>query len=76
MPKEHTQAAQKVRKLMAKYHEVELLVKIGEYKQGADPEADEAIAKMPAIKEYLQQGLGEKPTYDDAVQQLQNISMK
>ena len=76
VPKEHTQAAQKIRKLMAKYHEVELLVKIGEYKQGADPEADEAIAKMPAIKEYLQQGLGEKSTYDDAIQQLQNISMK
>ena len=74
--KEHTAAAQKVRKLMAKYQEVELLVKIGEYKQGADPDADEAIAKMPAIKKYLQQGLGERSTFEEAVQQLQAIATK
>ncbi|MEM8985372.1 MAG: type III secretion system ATPase SctN [Pseudomonadota bacterium] len=75
VPKEHTEAAQKIRKLMAKYQEVELLVKIGEYKQGADPEADEAIAKMPEIKKYLQQGLGEKSTYDEAIQKLESISV-
>ena len=76
VPKEHTAAAQKVRKLMAKFQEVELLLKIGEYKQGSDPEADEAIAKMPAIKKYLQQGLDEKSTYDESIQQLQEIGMK
>lgn len=70
---EHTDAAQRVRALMAKYNEIDLLVKIGEYKEGADPEADEAIAKMPEIRAFLQQGLHEPTTFDDAVAQLQGI---
>ena len=36
--------------LMAKYQEVELLVKIGEYKRGGDAVTDEAIDKIDAIR--------------------------
>ena len=33
---EHKAAAGKVRELMAKYQDIELLLKVGEYKKGAD----------------------------------------
>ena len=70
---EHRDAASRMRALMAKYNEVDLLVKIGEYKKGSDPLADEAIAKMPAIRKYLQQGLDEHTPFDEAVEKLKEI---
>lgn len=70
---EHRSAAQRMRALMAKFDEVELLVKIGEYQQGSDPEADEAIDKMSAIRAYLRQGLDEHSSFDDAVRSLKDI---
>jgi type III secretion protein N (ATPase) len=57
---EHRKAAGRMRELMAKYAEVELLVKIGEYQQGADKVADEAIAKIDAIRSFLKQGTRER----------------
>ena len=70
IPKDHKAAAAKLRNLLAKYAEVELLLKIGEYKKGADPETDEAIAKNGAINAFLRQGLDEKPVYDDTIKKL------
>ncbi|MBU6190818.1 MAG: type III secretion system ATPase SctN, partial [Betaproteobacteria bacterium] len=46
--REHRSAAGRLRELMAKYAEVELLVKIGEYKRGGDATTDEAIDKIEA----------------------------
>ena len=40
---------------MAKYAEVELLVKIGEYKRGGDATTDEAIDKIEVIRDFLKQ---------------------
>ena len=70
IPKDHKVAAAKLRALLAKYAEVELLLKIGEYKKGTDPETDEAIAKNSAVNGFLCQGLDEKPTYDDSITRL------
>ena len=53
--REHRSAAGRLRELMAKYSEVELLVKIGEYKRGGDAMTDEAIDKIEAIREFLKQ---------------------
>jgi ATP synthase in type III secretion protein N len=52
---EHRTLAGRMRQLMAKFNEVELLVRIGEYKQGSDPLADEAVAKIEAIRAFLRQ---------------------
>lgn len=54
-PPEQHRAAIRVRGWLAKYREVELLVQMGEYKKGADAEADEAISQMPALREFLRQ---------------------
>ena len=58
------------RDLLARYQEIELLVRIGEYKKGADPAADEALAKIDAINKLLRQGLDEKSTFEQSVKQL------
>jgi type III secretion protein N (ATPase) len=57
---QHVSAAARVRKLIAKYHEVELLLQIGEYQAGKDPIADEAIAKHSEIEAFLSQPMGER----------------
>lgn len=69
----HKHAASRVRELMAKYEEVELLVKIGEYKQGSDKLADEALAKIDAIRAYLRQRTDDKTPFEEAVQMLQKL---
>ncbi len=70
IPNDHKAAAAKLRKLLAKYAEVELLLKIGEYKKGSDPETDEAIDKNGAVNAFLRQGLDERPEYDDTIEKL------
>jgi type III secretion protein N (ATPase) len=70
---DHNKAAGKLRNLMAKFREVELLVRIGEYKKGSDPEVDEAIAKTPAINELLKQDLSEKSYFDETVERMIQI---
>ena len=51
----HAMAAGKIRELLSKYDDIELLVKVGEYKPGSDPVADEALRKIDAIKDFLKQ---------------------
>ncbi|KVH04357.1 MULTISPECIES: type III secretion system ATPase SctN [Burkholderia] len=55
VPREHVAAAGHVRRLMAKHKEVELLLQVGEYQSGTDALADEAIAKIDAIRAFLGQ---------------------
>lgn len=71
---EHLKAAGRIRNLLAKYQEVELLVRIGEYKKGSDAETDEAIQKMPAINQFLRQGLHETSTPDETLQAMIKIA--
>jgi ATP synthase in type III secretion protein N len=52
-------AGSRVRAWLAKYREIELLVQMGEYRKGADAGADEALARIPVLKEFLQQGPNE-----------------
>lgn len=71
--KEHKAAAGKFRSLLAKYQEVELLLRIGEYKKGNDAETDEAIDKMPQLNEFLRQGLAEKTTFQETIERMIQI---
>ncbi len=69
--KDHKKAAQRLRQILAKYASVELLVQIGEYKKGADAEADDAIAHIERVNSFLKQGLAEKSEFDETVRALQ-----
>ena len=67
---EHKKLAGRLRELMAKYEEVELLVKIGEYKRGGDPHTDEAIDKIDAIRTFLKQRTDERSSMDETLGKL------
>jgi len=71
--KDHKAAASRVRELMAKYEEVELLVKIGEYKKGGDALADQALSKIDAIRAFLRQGGQERLSFADTVQAMRRL---
>ena len=71
--KEHKRAAQALRKVLAKFAEVELLVQIGEYKKGSDKEADDALARINAVNAFLRQGLDEKSTFEETLQALYKV---
>lgn len=71
--KDHKAAASRVRELMAKYEEVELLVKIGEYKKGGDALADQALGKIDAIRAFLRQGGQERLSFADTVQAMRRL---
>jgi type III secretion protein N (ATPase) len=67
----HKRHSAKLRGLLAKYDEVELLLKIGEYRRGADRDTDESIDKNEAINAFLRQGLAECSTFGDTLMKLQ-----
>jgi type III secretion protein N (ATPase) len=67
---EHKKNAAKLRTLLAKYAEVELLLKIGEYRKGSDRDTDEAIEKNDAVNAFLKQNLTECPSFADTLAML------
>ena len=72
--KEHRAAAGRVRELMAKYAEVELLVKIGEYQRGNDRVTDEAIDKVDAIRGFLRQRTDERVDFESTLKTLAELA--
>jgi type III secretion protein N (ATPase) len=59
MTPDYVQAAARLRELMAKHREVEMLLQIGEYQPGGNPLADEAIRKIDAIRAFFSQATHE-----------------
>ena len=72
--KEHLQAAQNMRALMAVYKDAEDLIHIGAYVKGSSKRIDAAVAKIDAINEFLCQGIFEVDTFDDTKKKLVGIS--
>ena len=72
--KEHKAAAGRVRELMAKYAEIELLIKIGEYKPGSDKVTDEAVKKIDRINAFLKQPTHELVAFDETLKLLQGLA--
>ena len=70
---EHQAKARRLRELLAKYEEVELLVRIGEYKKGSDKVADEALEKYDALIGFLKQPTSERSDYAKTIEQLQKL---
>lgn len=52
---EHLWLAAKMRKVMSLYYQNYDLISIGAYKNGTNPDLDEAITRMPKINEFLTQ---------------------
>lgn len=64
---QHQSASRKFRSLLAAYRDAEDLISIGAYQSGTRPEVDEAVAKLPAINQYLRQQVEDASTLPDAV---------
>lgn len=67
---EHCAGAARLRSLMAKYDEVEMLLRIGEYKPGSDPLADEAIELQAEIEGFVRQRTEEVVDLDETREML------
>ncbi|WP_420969593.1 type III secretion system ATPase SctN [Bradyrhizobium sp. B120] len=68
---QHESMARRLRELMAKYQEVELLIRVGEYKKGTDALADEAIARRGDIQSFLRQSASEQIGFEATLQELE-----
>jgi ATP synthase in type III secretion protein N len=51
----HTAHANKMRRWLAKYQELEMLIQLGEYKPGGDAQADAAVKHIDGMRKFLQQ---------------------
>lgn len=71
--KEHRQAAQEMRALMAVYKEAEDLIHIGAYVKGSSAKIDAAIAKNDKINGFLCQDIFEVTSFEDTVKMLENL---
>lgn len=71
---EHRQAAARVRQLLARYDEVELLVRVREYQAGSDKLADEALRKVEAIRAFLQEQGDAITPFPDTLRRLAGLA--
>jgi flagellum-specific ATP synthase len=67
---EHRQAAQEFKKLHARFQQNRDLINVGAYAPGSDEDTDRAVARMPAMRRYLQQALDASVSFDESVAQL------
>ncbi|MDP1880016.1 MAG: flagellar protein export ATPase FliI [Parachlamydiaceae bacterium] len=73
IPKEHLQLIGKVREVLANYRKNELLIKIGEYKRGADKAGDFAIDHIDKVNKFLKQAVEEKCSFQETHQLLKAL---
>lgn len=67
---QHKNAAMKLRNILAKYKEVELLVRIGEYQLGNDAETDDAVNRISEVNNFLKQSTSEYVSFEQSVSRL------
>ncbi|MGC3998427.1 MAG: FliI/YscN family ATPase [Anaeromyxobacter sp.] len=69
----HQAAAARLRALLAAHARVRELVALGAYQPGADPEADQALARLPAIEAFLRQPADERADRAETLARLQEL---
>ena len=70
----HREAASKLRALLARHAEIEFLLRVGEYQAGSDPLADQAIERLPALRELLTQHADETTDFAATVARLREVT--
>lgn len=71
---EQRKAASHFRELLTRYQEMELLIRLGEYKTGADPLADRAVKMRPEQMNFLRQDTHSASRFSQTLEQLQGLS--
>lgn len=72
---EQIQQAGHIRRLLSRYQDIETLLRIGEYKQGSDPLADEAIEKNEALHAFLCQSVTMTEPFEDTLVAMQALCL-
>lgn len=67
---EHLAAVMKFRRFYTLLKENEVLIRIGAYTKGSDPELDEAISKKETMEKFLSQSATLQNPYDESVRSL------
>jgi type III secretion protein N (ATPase) len=70
---DHRTIANRLRALMARYKELELLIRLGEFKEGNDDLSDKAVALNSQIIEFLRQDTRYPAPYDESYNQINEI---
>ncbi len=73
VPEEHLMLVSKLLQVVASYKKNELLIKIGEYKRGADKEGDFAIDHIDKVNSFLKQAVEEKCSFEETLQLLRSL---
>ncbi|WP_254048623.1 flagellar protein export ATPase FliI [Gilliamella sp. A7] len=72
-PPEDEKKSRLFKQLFSSFQRNRDLINVGAYVAGTDPLLDKAISLFPAMQQFLQQGINEYCSYQDAYQQLINI---
>lgn len=70
----HLANAAQLREMLARYDEIELLLRVGEYRQGSDPLADKACRKIDDINKFLRQKTSEFSSWTQTLAQLSRLA--
>ncbi|MGE7955647.1 FliI/YscN family ATPase [Pseudomonas sp. NPDC089530] len=71
---EQQHGATQLRRLMAAYQQVEMLLKLGEYQPGNDPLTDCAVDSRARIEAFLQQALRDPASLDETLDHLLQVT--
>ncbi|MCF2859386.1 flagellar protein export ATPase FliI [Pseudoalteromonas sp. SMS1] len=69
----HLQQARVLKQVYSMYQQNKDMITLGAYQQGSDPMLDQAIAMMPTVNGFLQQGMKEVLNYDECLQGLAQL---
>jgi ATP synthase in type III secretion protein N len=72
----HAQVARRIRRLMARYQEIELLLRLGEIKPGIDKEIDLAVAAHPEIQSFREQDIRKPVRFEDTLRGMAVLAKK
>lgn len=72
-PQQQLDDAQRMRELLARHAEVELLVRVGEYEPGSDKLADAALARIDKIRAFLRQPSGEQESLERTRERMREV---
>ena len=70
---EHQASARQFRHYFSLYEQNKDLLNVGAYKAGSNPDLDRAITLQPDLQAFLQQGIDEKVTLQQSLDQLGSI---
>lgn len=70
---EQRRNAGRIRDLLARHRDVELLLQVGEYREGNDPLTDEAVARHAAIEAFLRQSEKEHSNFEETLKRMDEL---